>query len=682
MKVSVNWLKDFVNIKVSPKVLAEKLTMAGLEVASQETINNDVVFEIEITANRPDCLSILGIAQEVVAVLGTKLKTKNPSKRKPKAKRSKAARLKKDFISIQNKDDCAFYRGCLITDIKIGPSPQWLRDRIEVLGVRSVNNIVDITNYCLLEYGQPLHAFDYNKIIEKIFVRRARKNEKILTIDEEERGLSENILVISDKNKAIAIAGIMGDKLSEVDSSTKNILLESAYFDPVIVRRGSRQLGLASESSYRFERQVDFERVKLAQDRAIELISELAGGKFVDEQETGKKIKQKSRQVSFNCARASKLLAFDIKKEQAKKIFSGLGFSCSGSAKDSLLVNIPVLRRDIKIEEDLVEEFARIYGYSNVPSTLPAIRSESITSYETENIKQPIKEALCALGFNEVINYSLMSKDMLDAAGTGEDAIRLKNPLSYEQEYLRSNLTAGLLNCLAYNLNRKNLNLRLFELGHIFGGDYNEEMVLGLVSIGKDAEDWQTKKELDLFALKGSVQNLIGHLGFEGVKFLPSQDSGTFIKGETARISCQGRDLGVLGRVDKPILSNFGIKNIAPVYYAEISIERLCNCNRRDKRFKPLNIFPSAARDLSLIVKKSIHYQEVIDIIKEEAGDFLRSIRLSDVYKGEQIAPGSVGLTISLELGLAERTLTDVEATDIQQKTIKRLKSDLGVGIR
>jgi len=337
MKVSINWLKDFLDIKVSAKVLAEKLTMAGLEVASWATYKNDVVFEIEITANRPDCLSILGIAQEAAAVLGAKLKIKN-LKSATRIRKFKASGLKNNFISIQNKKDCTFYRGCLIKDVKIGLSPQWLRDRIEALGVRPVNNIVDITNYCLLEYGQPLHAFDYDKIVGQIVVRRAKKGEKILTIDGIERLLGENILVISDKNRAIAIAGIMGDKLSEVGFSTKNILLESAYFDPILIRRGSRELGLSSESSYRFERQVDFDRVILAQDRAVDLICQIANGKLIDAKEAGLRIKQKSRQVQFDCRKTSKLLACDINIENAKKIFNSLGFSCKNSTEDILCV--------------------------------------------------------------------------------------------------------------------------------------------------------------------------------------------------------------------------------------------------------------------------------------------------------------------------------------------------------
>lgn len=682
MKVSYNWLKDFVDIRVNPKALADKLTMAGLEVASCETNNNDTVLEIEVTANRPDCLSVLGIAQEAAAVLGKKLKVKLPRPKIKSSKQKKKLVLPAHFINIQDKKDCALYRGCLISGVKIGPSPTWLKNRIESLGCRPVNNVVDITNYCLLEYGQPLHAFDHNKIVERIIVRRAKNREKILTIDGDERILSENILVISDKNKAIAIAGIMGDKLSEVDSTTKNILLESAYFDPILIRRGSRELGLSSESSYRFERQVDLDRVKIAQDRAIKLICEIAGGQFIGEKEDGAKPKHKPHQVKFDCARASSLLAVDVSVEKAKKIFGSLGFSCKGFQKDKITVTIPALRRDIKIEEDLVEEVARIHGYAKVPSTLPAIRSALIENFDAESIKQPVRQILRACGFSEVINYSLISKDVIDLSGMNKEATKLINPLSSEQEYLRPMLAGGLLNCLAYNLNHKNLDLQLFELGHVFSSDYCETASLGLIATGKLIDDWQLKKDIDFFTLKGEVQSLLGRLGFGQAGFVLSEDNRLFSEGVRADIICQEDKVGILGKIDASILLNFGIKYSPNVFYAEIFLDQLCKCAREKKKFVPLELFPSIIRDLSLIARTSIRFEEIADIITTEAGGYLKNFRLIDTYKGTQIDPGCTGLTISLELGLANRTLTDEEADRIQQKIVTRLKSDLEVRIR
>ncbi|MDD5004924.1 MAG: phenylalanine--tRNA ligase subunit beta [Candidatus Omnitrophica bacterium] len=680
MKFSYNWLKDYVQIKVSPKVLAEKLTMAGLEVGSWHQDNNDVVFEAEVTANRSDCLSILGIAQEAAAITNSRLKIPSP-KVKPRPNKSKKY-LKSDFISIQNKKDCAFYRGCLIVDVKVGQSPQWLRQRVESLGMRSVNNIVDITNYCLLEYGQPLHAFDYNKITEQIVVRRAKKGEKILNIDGVERKLDENILVISDKNKAIAIAGIMGDKLSEVSPQTKNILLESAYFQPLLIRRASRQLGVSTDSSYRFERQVDFARVIQAQNRAIDLICEIAGGKFVDEKTEGKKLSSPSQQIRFDCAKANNFLCLDISTDKIKQIFTSLGFSCKKLTKDILSVRIPALRRDIKIEEDLSEELSRIYGYDKIASTAPAIRSARIENSPVEMLKPEMRGLLCALGFNETINYSLISKDMIESSCSGQDAVRLENPLSSEQECLRPGLVAGLLNCLAYNLNHKNTDLKLFELGHVFTGDYSEDLCLGLIATGKLVDSWQIKKEFDIFSLKGDIENFISRMGFGEVKFIASEGNNLFSQGEAAKIVCQGREVGIQGRIDNRVLSNFGIKNPSPVFYTEIFIKDLYQCRKDKKKFMPLPVFPSIIRDMSLIVKSSVQYEEIVDVIRQEAGEYLKAVKLIDKYKGEQIAAGCIGLTISLEFALADRTLKDEEAGDLQQRITRRLNKELAVQIR
>jgi phenylalanyl-tRNA synthetase beta chain len=695
MKVSLNWLKDFVDIKVNPKALAQKLTMAGLEVGSVEKYQDDFVLEMEITANRPDCLSILGIAQEVAAITGNKLQTTNY-----KLQTTKKRFLKTNFITIQNTKDCAFYRGCLIRGVEVKASPDWLGKRLEAVGVRPVNNIVDITNYCLLEYGQPLHAFDYSKINEQIIVRRAKNKEKILTIDGKERELDEDVLVISDKNKAIAIAGIMGDKLSEVSAQTTDVMLESAYFNPLLIRRASRKMGLSTDSSYRFERQVDWQRVRQAQDKAVYLICKLSGGKYADEKVAGitprsrvGNIRQEKdrtdtphvsagREIIFDCAKANRILSLTLSSDKIKNIFSLLGFSCKKSGKDKLLVKIPAIRRDIKIQEDLTEELARIYGYDKIVATVPAMRSALIKNSESETIKSGLREIICGLGFSEAINYSLLSKLMLDAAGLKKEALHLRNPLSSEQEYLRPSLLPGLLNSLAYNLNHKNVDLKLFELGHIFNADSSEEMVLGIIATGKHIDTWQVKKEFDFFSLKGVTQNILEHLGFGLAEFLLTQDNSTFSNAEATKILCQGKEIGIQGRIDNRILLNFGIKNAGPVFYAEILIKDLLSCKSNPRKFSALPVYPSMVRDLSIAVNKSVEYSDIVTLIEKEAAGYLNNIKLVDVYKGEQIAAGCVGMTISLEFGLSDRTLTDEEVTQIHNRITKSLKQELSIQIR
>ena len=684
MKVSINWIKEFVKFKESAQQIAQKLTMAGLEVGSVEKVGGDTVLEFEITANRPDCLSILGFAQEVAAVTKSKFtpRSRVGNIRMDTSHVSVRRKMKKGFITIADKKGCLFYRGCLIKDVKIGPSPDWLKDRLEALGTRSVNNVVDVTNYCLLEYGQPLHAFDYDKIVDNVIVRRAKNKEKILTIDGVERELDENILVISDKNKAIAVAGIIGDKLSEVSSSTKNILLESAYFEPVLIRKGSRQLGVSTESSYRFERQVDFKRVTQAQDRAVELLFEIANGKFVDEQRIGQGIKIADQKIKFDSKKANKLLSTDISVKEMISIFSSLGFTCKKSSKDHLLVSIPAIRRDIKIQEDLVEELARVYGYENIPSTMPPVRTVAIDNSSQEKLKPFIRNALCALGFNEIVTFSLLAKETLDKAKVANEAIRLINPLSSEQECLRPELTASLINCLAYNINHKNNNLKLFELSHIYNADFQENLSLGLIVTGKFIDNWQVKKDLDLFYLKGNVEKLLVNLGYADISFKPLQQSEQFASSEAVEIMCQNVKVGILGRIDKGILAKFGVKNAPSVFYGEMAIKNVLDCQKIEKKFEALPKFPASIRDISIVAQTIVKYGDIINVVRRESGEFLKNITLVDIYKGEQIPTGCMGYTIALEFRLSDRTLTDKEVANIYESVTKSLKRELSIQIR
>jgi len=680
MKASYEWLREYVDIKIRPEVLAEKLTMSGLEVGKIEKFGTDTIFEIEITANRPDCLSILGIAQEAAAVTKAKLQIK-AKKLKISKKNSSGKKLKANFVVIENKKDCSVYRACLIEDVGVGPSPKWLSSRLESLGIRSVNNIVDITNYCLLLYGQPLHAFDYDKLADKVIVRRAKRNEKMLTIDGDQQQLDENILVISDANKPIAIAGIMGGQESEVGEQTKTILLESAYFDPILTRRASRRLGLSTESSYRFERGVDLGRVKLAQDKAVSMICDLAKGKLIGVQLAGQKIKTKQRKIYLDCRKINKILSLSLSKNTVSKILTSLGFSCRKAQNADLNVVVPDLRRDIVIEEDLIEEVARIYGYENIPSTLPAVRSNLIENSKVEEIKPVIRQHLTGAGYYEAITYSLLSQTLLETASIKNEAVKLMNPLTKEQELLRPVLAQSLINCVVYNLNHNNSDLQLFEISHVFNMEKGEVPVLGIIATGKHRDDWQIKKDFDLFILKGDIVSLCERMGIGNIEFVQSEHS-LFKNGEAADIVSQGNVIGTIGRIKEEVVLNFDIKNDPCVYYAEISLGECVPLVNFDRRFKSLAIFPSAFRDLSLNVKQSVRYGDLVRAIKNQAGLYLRNLQLRDIYKGKQIPEGFVGMTIALEYGLDDRTLRDEEIVQMQEKIIQRLTSDFEVKIR
>ena len=439
MKVTYNWLKDFVDIRLAPEALADKLTMAGLEVKAIDKFEDDYVFEIEITSNRPDWLSVVGIAREVAAITKAKVK-------RQKAKiQFKIQNLKKETtpfkINITDKKACPFYSARVIADVKIGSSPEWMAKRLRAIGLRPINNVVDITNYVLFATGQPLHAFDLDKIVgAKISIRFAQAGEEIITIDGIKRKLSADILVIADEFKPAAIAGIMGGKDTEVNESTKNILLESAYFSPLIVRKAARMLALSSDSSYRFERSVDITQVINSSDLAAGLIQKYAQGKIGGLSQSGLKPKESSEVINFSLSQANKLLGREIPLARAKSIFKTLEFKVGASKGDVLKITPPGFRQDISSDVDLVEELCRIYGYENIPLSLPAVRHQAIGAKESIErtakiaekviakgdfleedrlifIREKAREVLIALGDSEAITYSLLSRESLNKAG-------------------------------------------------------------------------------------------------------------------------------------------------------------------------------------------------------------------------------------------------------------------------
>ena len=402
MKVSFTWLKEYVPCGLSPEKLAHRLTMAGMEVKKIEQRGHDAVFEIEVTPNRPDCLNLLGIAREAAAILKTTVRV-------PKITKIVKPKMRCD-ITVDDRHGCQRYIGTLMTGVRVASSPSWLKNRLASVGIRPVNNIVDITNFCLLETGQPMHAFDYNSLGgKKIVVRRARQNEKIVTIDGQERTLGSSVLVIADSNRPVAIAGVMGGKETEVTERTADILLESAYFDPVLTRRAARSVGLSTDASYRFERGVDFEMVARAVDRAVSLITQIAGGSVsaYTDTVTGKQ-KKAARPIGITLAEINGLLGSHLGITQCGSILRKLGFSVTARASGRLTAVPPSFRDDIKQPVDIVEEIARIIGYDNLPVRLPVIKANAVAD-KRRDFSRSIKNALVRIGFDEAIGYSLVA---------------------------------------------------------------------------------------------------------------------------------------------------------------------------------------------------------------------------------------------------------------------------------
>jgi len=687
MKVTYNWLKEFVDIRLSPRALAEKLTMAGIEVTSLEEKQGDSVLEIEVTSNRPDWLSVVGIAREAAAITNRKLKVVDSPQtivHSKKSNKKNCGLSTMDYgldIKIANKKDCPLYTAKIIHGVRVGPSPAWLKERLELIGCRSLNNIVDISNYILFERGEPLHAFDLDKLSLplEIVVRRAKEGESIVTIDGIKRDLHEQVLIIASSDKPIAIAGIMGGRDSEVTSQTKNILLEAAVFDPLLTRRSRRLLGMQSESAYRFERGVDAQTAQGASWQAVNMIEKLAAGKLILAKSAGL-VKPAKKIIALDCAYVCAILGAYIPAVKIKAILKGLGFMLT-AAKKTLKVNVPAYRQDVNAGIDLVEEIARVYGYASIPSTLPSLQPQPAIPGSRELVAL-IKNILVGLGLNEVITYSLVSKGLL-ADFREEDsslAPEILNPLSREQEVLRPCLTPSLASCVARNFNQQQDYVPVFELASVFKstlGGPKEELALGLALAGTKSfllEQGAVKEEAGLLHLKGIIETLCARIGIRELSFVTENPYAVsvYIGKEKA---------GVMSRLKKDILSRLDIKN-KEVVCAELFLEKFFHYVDLAKKFTPAPRYPAITRAISLFLKEEAGVGQILQAALETGRPLLCEVKVIDYYRGKQTPAGFRGLTLSCLYRAQERTLTEAEVAPVHNLICGILTEKFGAQIR
>ena len=661
------------------------LTMAGLEITSITDIDGDHIMEIEVTPNRPDCLSVLGIARELSAASGIAIKLPDSVKKNFMKKGSARGGVK---IEIADKSACPRYVGCIMKNVKVEPSPKWLAERLNAMGVRSVNNVVDITNYALFELGQPLHAFDLDKLKGKrIVVRRARKGESIVTIDGINRVLSPNILVIADEARPIAAAGIMGGKDTEITSKTSNILIESACFEQVVIRKACRELGLASESSYRFERGVDQGMIFASSVRAQELVKEIAGGKTAGGMsDIGPGI-EKEKEITLSLDDVARILGIDISPERIKDIFKRLNLGPI-KKKDKISVTVPSYRQDLNRDIDLIEEIARFYGYDKVPPRLPSFTPQKTYQLEkrTTSLENEIRKILCGAGLNEIMTYSLTSRDSIEYLGISlENLVSLRNPMSSQQEIMRPSLLSELMGVLNWNLNRKNTLLQLFELNKVYimnkeSGQADEIMHLSIGICGNKPGNWKEKpRDLDFFDLKGIIEILMDSLGAAGYR-VEKTEHPSLKENMSIAINAGGRVCGAFGEVKEDVARKFDIKR--KVYLAEISLDALLGCANLKKTFVGLPKYPSVKRDIAILLDDTINASSIYDVIKEEARQLVKSVEIFDLYKGRQIQEGKKSLAYTIQYRSDERTLNDKEVNDIHKKVQDALIKRLGAQIR
>ena len=644
---------------------------------------DDVAFELEITPNRPDCLSLIGIAREIRAETGNPLKP-------PTVDLTESDINAQDLtsVTIDAPDLCPRYAARVIQGVKVAESPTWLQQRLESVGIGVINNIVDVTNFVLMEYGQPLHAFDYHKLTEnRIVVRRAREGEHITTLDEVERELTPDMLVIADAEQSVALAGIMGGYDSEITEATCDVLLESAYFNPSSVRATAKALGISTEASYRFERGADPGVVLAALDRASQLIVELAGGTICEGVVDVYPGQQPLTEIQLRPERVNFVLGTTLEASEMVQILDRLGFDVNATG-DIYHVTVPTFRADITREIDLIEEIARVHGYDNIPTTLPKGDIPVPAQDPKVEIRKRIKHFLLAAGMMEAVNYSFCDPNCFDKIRLNpndllRNTLRLQNPLSPEMSVLRTTLTPGLLANAQHNRNHQIDTITLFEIGGVFVHDGEEkepERVAGVLAgqIGEGVYS-DPYRPPDFFDIKGLVEEMLEVCGVVDWT-LQKTDTPTFHPGRNAEVLLGDKRIGVFGEVHPEVLENYDLPYKA--YLFEFDLEGLTDAATFAKRFEPISVYPKVARDLAIVVDKEILSDMPTALIYTTGGDSVDSVRLFDVYEGEQVPKGKKSLAYTITYHSATETLTDKAVNALHDEVVKGLNRELGAELR
>lgn len=646
---------------------------------------SDPVLEIDLTPNRPDCLSVIGIAREIAAFQKTKLTY--PVISLPELPDSAEDISDFSSVTIIDPDLCPRYSARLVFDIKIEPSPFWLQDRLVSVGLKPINNIVDITNFVMMETGQPLHAFDFDRLAEnRIVVRAAQEGEKFTTLDQKERLLTTGMLLICDGEKPVALAGIMGGMNSEIEQSTTRILLESAYFDPVCIRKTSKKTGLATDASHRFERGTDSGGTVKALNRTVQLISEICGGKIVHGiiDEYPKPVLKMA--ITLSADSTNRRLGTKLSQNYIGQYLTSIEFKVEKIDNDQLRVIPPSFRVDINSFEDLTEEIARLYGYNNIEITFPLIPAEAVRPSKKIDSRYHIKRLLVGLGFTETITYSFINKLSCDRLELKSDdpkrrLMNVLNPIAEDQSVLRTSLIPGLLETMHYNITMQNKNLKLFEIGNVFFNTGKEdsqpdevEMLAGLWTGKRMDDSWLSKgKSCDFYDIKGAVEELLKNLCITNIKFtcMRPEDCCYTKPGYTAQLFVENKSIGIVGEVLPQVLKNYDLKQRA--YIFELNADKLIELIPGIKPAKPLPKFPSTSRDVTLIVDKNIEAFNIIKSVEILNEDLVENLHLFDVYEGSPIPAGKKSISLRITYRSSFETLEDEVINSIHKDITGRL---------
>ena len=648
----------------------------------------DTIFEIGLTPNRADCLSIIGVAREVAAKLGTTIRFPGHA---PVESGPAIATLA--GVTVEDSDLCPRYAARYLSGCTIAPSPAWLVSRLEAVGMRSINNVVDITNYVLMEFGHPLHAFDFDRLAGgKIIVRRAGEGELFKSLDGQERPLLSTDLTIRDSERAVALAGIMGGEISEIEPSTTNILLESACFDPSAIRRSSKRLGLHTESSHRFERGADIGIVTRALDRAASLMAELAGGVVAKGIIDVYPHKVHPRQLRVRLERVNALLGTGLTGAEVQDIFTRLQFQVREIEPGEFTVTVPTFRVDISREIDLIEEVARLHGFNAIPGTMPKARVFSDRPPLRQKVEKGLRDLLTAHGFSEVVNFSFFGVDQLDKLRLGSDdsrrqTIRLLNPLSDDLAVMRTTLLPGLLQNAEHNLSRRSLNLRLFELRRVYHPVAGQELAHeplhlgGLLTGRRHPEGWNHEAAVtDFFDVKGVLENIFDEFRVRGVSYGTGTPEPFYHPGKCCTLLVGSEVIGSCGELHPDVLERFVIDQ--PVYYLELNVEKLVSHCGAAIAVVPPSRYPDTFRDLALLIDDELPAAVVVEAIRSQKIKELDGVELFDLYTGAGIPQGKKSIAVRIRYRSPDRTLTDDEVTPLHTKIIDNIVKKLGITVR
>ena len=653
-------------------LVLDETSEIGSDVKDLFGLNENVV-EFEITSNRPDCFSIIGLARETAATFKKPFNVPTPTFKEVDGDI-------KDMISVSISDPekCTRYCARAVKNVKIGPSPKWIRERLEACGVRAINNIVDITNYVLLEYGQPMHAFDIRDIAgAKINVRRANDGEVIKTLDEEDRTLTADDLVIADSDRAIAIAGVMGGFNSEIKDDTTTVVFESAMFDAASVRLTAQRVGLRTESSSRFEKGLDYTNTVPAIERACQLVEELGCGENVGGMIDVLGNVPESVSIKFRPEKINAFLGTDVSTEEMLEIFARLGIKAD---TDEMMLYPPSWRPDLLAEADIAEEVARFYGYDIIPTTLMTGATTCGIKTPEQKLESEISTILTSQGMYEIYTYNFQSPSVLDKLNIPADSelrnqVKISNPLGEDTSVMRTTMAGSMLDTLSRNYNYRTKSAKLFELGRVYipnekGQLPDEPRTLMMGMYG----------DVDFFDIKGVCEEMFSELHIENVEYERLTDNPVYHPGRSAVIKVNGKTLGVIGEVHPSVLRNFEIGTKA--YIGELDFMTIFNASNRDVKYTPLTKFPAVTRDFSIVVDASTPVAEIEKVMKKAGGKLLTKLELNDVYTGSQIPEGKKSVMYKAEFKAPDRSLTGEEADNLHAKIVKNLGNELGAELR